>query len=79
LLSVVAQAFAFVVFHFVCVQVRIFLFLPVILMRAISGRSRLIRASFLLGLTGVGRPRSPTLFYGEEFVLIVRHNAFAKL
>jgi hypothetical protein len=33
----------------------------------------------LLGLAGIGRPRRPTLFYGEESVLIVRDIASAKI
>jgi hypothetical protein len=47
-LSVVAQAFAFVVFVSF-VQVRIFLFLPVTLMRVVSGRFRLMRIGFPIG------------------------------
>jgi hypothetical protein len=43
------------------VQVRIFLLLPVMLMRAVSGRPRPIRARFLLGLADIGHPMKDIL------------------
>jgi hypothetical protein len=47
LLSVVAQAL--LLLYIFCVQVRIFLLLLVMSMRAVNGRSRLIRARFPTG------------------------------
>jgi hypothetical protein len=52
------------------VQVEIFLLLTM-LMRVVSGRSRL---TSLLGLTGVGHLMKDTLFYGEERVLTMRES-----
>jgi hypothetical protein len=43
------SSFCFLWFCFICVQVRIFLFLPVTSTRAISGRSRPMRAEFPIG------------------------------
>jgi hypothetical protein len=47
MLSVVAQAL--LLLYLICVQVRIFLRLPVTLMRVVSGRSRPVRAGFPTG------------------------------
>jgi hypothetical protein len=40
------SSFCFLWFYFICVQVRIFLFLPATLMRTVSGRYRLMKARF---------------------------------
>jgi hypothetical protein len=56
------------------VHVRIFLLLPMMPMRAVSGRFRPMRAEFLLGLTGIGRLMRDTLFYDEECVLTMRES-----
>jgi hypothetical protein len=47
------------------VWVRIFFLLLTTPMRAVRGRSRLMRDGFLLGLIGVCFLRRPTLFYGK--------------
>jgi hypothetical protein len=57
------SSFCFYDFCFICVQVEIFLLLPAMPTRAISGRSRLMRAGFS---TGTRRCRS----YEEAHSLI---------
>jgi hypothetical protein len=70
------SSFALVVF---CVQVRNCFLLPAMPTRAVSGKSKLMRAGLRTGTLRLRESMDGILFSGKENVLNVERNRFCKL